>query len=273
MENLRLDLLGPVLWEYWYGTEEPSERDHERMDFLATYLRREFHSRKMQNRGQDPLSKTNWSSMAAPTSWVAHENQMKFHLHSDRGLSPGLFLDQRNNRDFVIRHSQGLRVLNLFAYTGGFSVAAALGGAKEVVTVDVSRDFLQWTRENFTLNELNPEKFEFFKQDVLLFLKGSIKRQRQFDLIICDPPTFGRSKDAVFSLEKDFVELVKGCEDSLAPGGTLIFSCNLERWSEEDLRKKMTKASRLNAIKGPSPCWDFEKPDQPRLMKTLLLRK
>jgi 23S rRNA (cytosine1962-C5)-methyltransferase len=87
------------------------------------------------------------------------------------------------------------------------------------------------------LNELDPSKHEFFKQDVEVFLKGSIKRGRKFDLIICDPPSFGRTKDGVFKLESAFSDLIKNCWESLSPHGEILFCSNLEKQAAKAFAK------------------------------------
>lgn len=272
-DDLRLDLLGPVLWGQWYNENDPSPRDLQRIEILATLLSRKFYLRKMPNRGKDPISKQEWSSPEAPSDWTALEGDMKFQFSNHRGISAGLFLDQRQNRQFVRENSNKKRVLNLFAYTCGFSVAAALGGATEVVSVDVSRDFLEWGKENFSLNNLSSEGYEFFKQDVMLFLRGALKRSRQFDLIICDPPSFGRSSDSVFSLERDFGDLVSLCEQLLSPGGYLLFCCNLEKWSSQVLERKFRQQTHLLVQPSPRRALDYERPDQNFAMKTALMQK
>jgi 23S rRNA (cytosine1962-C5)-methyltransferase len=270
--GLRWDALGPVLWGAWYREADPDSLDLQRFEFFATVVGKKFRVRKMLNRGQDPLSRIDWAGENCPESWVANEGQMKFHFHSQRGLSAGLFLDQRQNREFVLKNSRGLQVLNLFAYTCGFSVAAALGGAQQVASVDVSREFLDWGQENFSLNRLDPKSHEFFKQDSLLFLKGSIKRGRKFDLVICDPPSFGRNKDSVFSLEKNLEDLLDLCHQVMAPKATLLFSCNLEKWSQSELSKRVARHGKFKSLPTPEPAWDFESPGQTRLLKTLCLR-
>ncbi len=271
--ELRWEALGPVLWGAWYKDQDPSALDLERFEFLAHMIGKEFRVRKMLNRGKDPLSRVDWTSDNCPALWVAQEGQMKFHFESERGLSHGLFLDQRNNRDYIYHHAKNLRVLNLFAYTCGFSLAAALGGAKEVVSVDVSREFLDWGKQNFSLNELAPENYEFFKQDSILFLKGTARRKRQFDIIVCDPPSFARNKEGLFSLEKNLEELLRLCWEVLSDDGLLIFSCNLEKWTQEELEKRIQKMKAFKIVKGPPAVLDYEKAHESRLLKSVFLKK
>jgi 23S rRNA (cytosine1962-C5)-methyltransferase len=164
-----------------------------------------------------------------------------------------------------VRHnSKSKKVLNLFSYTGGLSVNAALGQASEVTTVDVSNKFLNWSRENFKLNSLNPEKYEFFCQDSILFLKGAVKRNRKWDLIICDPPSFGRSKDGVWKLEQNISELAVLLMSCLSLKGRILFTCNLEKLSRSDLLKlfcKNLKKYDYSTERVPMMNLDFEETD------------
>ena len=129
--------------------------------------------------------------------WVGSEHGLKFVFKSNQGWSPGLFLDQRANRNWVHQNSAGKTVLNLFCYTGGFSVAAAKGGAERVESVDTSAATLNWSKENFAANDIDVSQHGFFKSDAREFLKIAKKKERQFDTIICDPPSFARSKNYI----------------------------------------------------------------------------
>ncbi len=206
-----------------------------------------------------------FSSNDLPPQWVIQESKVKFELKSNQGLSTGLFLDQRENRKRILENSQGKRVANFFSYTCGFSVVAALGGAHEVVSVDTSTQSLDWGKYNFTLNDLNPNQFEFFVADTEFFLKSSLKRRRQFDTIILDPPTFSRHKHGVFSLKKNFPEVLELAFESLAPKGTMLVTVNDETLSEHDLscmiensvQKTIKKLVRIQVSRPP---YDFEFP-------------
>lgn len=191
----------------------------------------------MENRGAIP--KNDKTQLSSHENWVVQENGMSFSLRRDRGLSCGLFLDQRENRKFVFENSKDKNVLNLFAYTSGFSLAAALGGAKSVCTVDVSPTFIQWSKENFELNHLELNKYEFWVQESMLFMKACKKRNRRFDLIICDPPSLGRNKDQVFRIDKDWETLISLCESVLAKNGMILFSNNYEKWSYKTWYQKL----------------------------------
>lgn len=276
IDSYRIDQFGEVLWIYWYREEDPSAPDLQRFERLGNSLKKKIMIRKMLNRGDDPNSNPLWTVGEPAPRWVARENNVAYELRNDTGLSPGLFLDQRENRVWVQAHAKGKSVLNLFSYTGGFSVNAALGKALEVVTVDVSANFLEWGKSNFEINSLDPGKYEFWASDAVLFLKGCVRRKRRFDLIICDPPSFGRSKNGTFSISKNYEELLTSCLLCLNKNGLILFSTNYEKWTLADLRKNLGRLSSqfsLKILEAPRAGLDFELPDQEPLMKSILLRK
>src|SRR5690606_33061670 len=143
----------------------------------------------------------------------------------------------REQRSWVKMNSAGKMVLNLFAYTCGFSVAAALGGANSVHSVDLSKSYLAWGRENFKLNHVPQESHKFYARDCMEFLKHAERNNLHYDLIICDPPSFGRSGKRVFQIAKDLPELLRRVVSRLTPGGELLFSTNYEGWSSSQLQK------------------------------------
>lgn len=278
VDSYRIDQYGDYLWVYWYKDSDPDVQDLLRFEKLSKKHGKKILIRKMLNRGEDPNAQFLWAIGNTQPRWIAHENKVKYELRADTGLSPGLFLDQRENRLWVAEHAEDRRVLNLFSYTSGFSVVSALAGAQEVCTVDVSQNFIDWSKRNFELNGLNPEdeKYEFWVQDCLLFLKGTIRRKRKFNLIICDPPSFGRSKGGVFSISKNFDELMINAMYCLEKNGLLLFCTNYEKWTSGDLHLRLSKLKKEFSFKilpAPSQGLDFELPGQDPLMKSIVLRK
>ncbi|MGZ3774986.1 MAG: class I SAM-dependent methyltransferase [Bdellovibrio sp.] len=278
IDSYRIDQYGNYWWIYWYKESDPTAHDLSRFEKFAKIHGKKILVRKMLNRGEDPNAQILWEIGGTEARWIAKENDVKYELRSDTGLSPGLFLDQRENRLWVKAHAQDRRVLNLFSYTSGFSVVSALSGAQEVCTVDVSQNFIEWSKRNFELNGLNPnqENYEFWVQDCLLFLKGTVRRKRKFGLIICDPPSFGRSKNGVFSISKNLDELLINCMYCLEKNGLLLFCTNYEKWTSGDLHLRLNKLKKdfsFKILQGPPQGLDFELPDQEPLMKTILLRK
>lgn len=270
--DFRIDAFGEQLWVYNYQHPQGEillQKLFEEITPRPTFIR------EMQNRGQSPNSSDLVALYNAEPRWQATECDLHFELRADQGLSPGLFLDQRENRQWVKNNSREKRVLNLFAYTCGFSVAAATGGAKEVVSVDVSRNFIEWGKHNFSLNDLNPEKFEFWVADTFDYLKGAIKRGKSFDLIICDPPSFGRSKRGVFKINQDIESLVAMSFQLLVPGGKLLLCSNYEDWTANDLYLAAVHGLPKNSFsRGPHPLpgLDFLE-TQSQILKVIMLQK
>lgn len=162
------------------------------------------------------------------------ENGAKFSVNLHDYLDTGLFLDHRDTRFKVMQMSKHKRVLNLFAYTGSVSVFAALGGAKQVTTVDMSNTYLDWAKRNFQLNKIQG-RHPFIKADVTSWLKTagegeeSSREGEKYDLIFIDPPSFSNSKsmENTWDVQRDHVELLTDARKCLADNGTIIFSNNL----------------------------------------------
>ena len=151
-------------------------------------------------------------------------------------LDTGLFFDHRPLRSLVRQTAAGMSVLNLFCYTGSFSVYAAEGKARRVESVDLSNTYLSWARDNMTLNGFADEKkYVFTKSDVTAFLQRKQAERadgtNRYDRIILDPPTFSNSKSTQHTLDinRDWPNLVAGCLRLLAPRGILYFSTNSRR--------------------------------------------
>jgi 23S rRNA (cytosine1962-C5)-methyltransferase len=131
---------------------------------------------------------------APPRELIVEEHGVRFHADLYHGQKTGLFLDQRENRRYVESVANGATVLNLFGYTGGFSAYAVRGGATEVTTVDLAEEAVASAKENFRLNGFDPGGHDFVVADVFDYLKGAKDRARAFDVVVCDPPSFARSR-------------------------------------------------------------------------------
>ncbi len=162
---------------------------------------------------------------------VAHENGVAFQIRPDQGLATGLYLDQRSNRRWLLRQKPGLRVLNTFCYSAGFSIAAARAGAA-TVSVDIAEPALQWARDNFALNHLalqseNGERYhDLIRGDSLEWLGKFAKRGQLFDVIILDPPSHATHRGKRWTAVRDYPELVELACRCLAPGGRLLGCIN-----------------------------------------------
>jgi len=142
------------------------------------------------------------------------------------GLNVGLFLDMRDVRSWVRDAASGKTVLNLFAYTCAFGVAASLGQARRVVNLDLSRGYLAWGQRNYALNELEPKNEDFIYGDAFDWLGRFARRAQQFDVVIVDPPSFSSSRKQSFSVERDYARLVEAAARTVASGGMLLAATN-----------------------------------------------
>jgi 23S rRNA (cytosine1962-C5)-methyltransferase len=162
--------------------------------------------------------------------FIVAENGLSFLVNLSDYLDTGLFLDHRITRQMVRTISHQKRVLNLFCYTGSFSVYAAAGHASRVVSVDLSKTYLEWTERNMRLNFPLYCLHKTVHADVKQYLKNV--EAGSFDIIVMDPPTFSNSKrmDDILEIQRDHVVLVNDCMKILAPGGVLFFSTNFTKF-------------------------------------------
>ncbi len=239
-DRIRIDRFGHVCWFYCYQAPSPAELDAMEAFALAVNSPH-WCAQLMQQRGQDPHSRQQFHS-DMPDEWTAEEEGLRYYLRRNQSLSPGLFLDQRANRRWLRDQSTDRSVLNLFSYTGGFSLNAAFGGAHQVVSVDLSRSFLAWSRANFALNKIDAEHHEFWPSDTRYFLRGCARRGRQFDVVVCDPPSFGRSSNGIFRLEKDLSSLLQQIDKVLAQDGLMLLSNNYEGWDQRTFAQRVEDA-------------------------------
>ncbi len=144
---------------------------------------------------------------AAPSDLVISENGLRIHADLESGQKTGLFLDQRDNRQAFGRLAANREVLNLFAYTGGFSLTAALGGARRVTSVDLAHAAMQRAQDNFRLNGIEPAQHEFVVADCYDFLREAQLRERRFGLVVCDPPSLARNRTQLSSAKRAYVRL------------------------------------------------------------------
>ena len=227
---------------------------------------------------------------AATTGFEILENGVRYEMSFTEGYSVGLFLDQRDNRRrfltsqiaanfaFPQLPSANFQLLNCFAYTCGFSVAAAKAGVR-TTSLDLSKKYLEWGKRNFTLNGLDPAAHDFIYGDTFDWLRRLAKKGRAFDAIVLDPPTFSQSKEhGTFRADKDYGKLVTAALPVLKPGGVLLASTNAAEWPPEeflaDVEAAVHAAKRkvLQRHYVPQPP-DFPiSRDEPAYLKTVWLR-
>jgi 23S rRNA (cytosine1962-C5)-methyltransferase len=226
----------------------------------------------------------------APARFQILENGVRYEVSLAEGYSYGLFLDQRDNRRRLLRGHvaagfpfpdgglAGRELLNCFAYTGGFSVCAALSGAR-TTTLDLSRKYLDWARRNYELNGLDPAGHDFIYGDCFDWMRRLTKKSRRFDVVLLDPPTFSRSKESGdFRVESDYGRLVTLAAGLLAPAGLLFASTNAARLDPErflaDVRSGLGSAGRRVRAEHyvPQPP-DFPiSREEPAYLKTVWMR-
>ncbi len=201
-----------------------------------------------------------------PTWFTVQAKGIQLEVTLTEKQHTGLFLDQRDNRRWVFENSRGTRVANLFCFTSSFSVAAILGGAESVHSVDIAKSVLKWSEKNLALNNienLNANKRAFFYcDDVRQWLKRQENKivkdpSLKFDLIICDPPTFasGDKKHGVFDVEKEWAALVESCKKIANPNAQFLFSTNFQNTNISKLLKPLSLT--FKEVKIISPPIDF----------------
>jgi 23S rRNA (cytosine1962-C5)-methyltransferase len=188
--------------------------------------------------------------------FTVEESGMKFLVNLTDYLDTGLFLDHRITRGIVKEQCEGKRVLNLFCYTGSFSVYAAVGKAASVTSVDLSNTYLTWAEDNFAINLLKDKnRFLFMQADVKQHLKTLTPNS--FDLVIMDPPTFSNSKRMkdFLDIQRDYAEMLNDVLQATTDGGTVYFSTNYTKF---EMDVSAIKASEIKDITKATTPFDFE---------------
>lgn len=178
----------------------------------------------------------------APPEFVVEECGLRVAISLADGLSTGLFVDQRENRERLRAHMSGGRMLNLFCYTASFSVAAALAGA-QTVSVDLSGRALARARQNFAHNGLDVTSHAFFKEDAMKYLARAVRRGEQFDFIVLDPPSFATVGKGTFQVKGRYQEAARLCFQLLKPEGRLLAVTNHQKTSLAVFRRMLLQAA------------------------------
>lgn len=186
--------------------------------------------------------------------FIVHESGLKFIINLSDYLDTGLFLDHRITRQMVKELSAKKRILNLFCYTGSFSIYAAAGSADKIVSVDLSKTYLDWAERNMQLNFPEFSNHQLIHADVKQYLKSL--NTDSFDVIVMDPPTFSNSKrmEDFLDIQRDHAELINNCMHALGSGGILFFSTNFTKFL---LDEKNINASAIKDITKATTPFDF----------------
>ncbi len=201
---------------------------------------------------------------------TVRENALEFTVNLVDYIDTGLFLDHRRTREMIFESAAGKKVLNLFAYTGSFSVYAAAGGAAEVDTVDLSANYLKWAQQNMELNGFAGGKSRFIRSDAAAFLKEAGERKKRYGIIVLDPPTFSNSRrmDGTFDIQRDYAGMINRCTSLLERDGAIFFSTNYKKFHFDPGRLRGVRSRDITPLtididfsrkRKPHRCWVLEK--------------
>jgi len=250
-----------VIQEYAAPKSVPEEKARRRLNDIiqATLTVTEIEPDKLvlktrqKQKGEQQYNKLNSSRQR----FAVREYGVKCLVNLWDYLDTGLFLDHRLTRKMLGEMAAGKRFLNLFAYTGVATLHAAAGGAAETTTVDMSRTYLDWARDNLKLNRLDGPQHHFIQSDVLQWIDSA---SGEYDLIFIDPPTFSNSKrmEQSFDVQRDHVNLLSQLSKLMAPGGSIVFSNNKRKFKIDS--EVLAKAGlQVREITGPTLPKDFER--------------
>lgn len=174
---------------------------------------------------------------------IVKENGIRFAVYLNDGAMVGVFLDQRDVRKTIRdKYAKGKTVLNMFSYTGAFSVAAALGGAAKTTSVDLANRSLAKTIEQFSVNGIDHEAQDIIVEDVFKYFKYAVKKNMTFDLVVLDPPSFAKSKKHTFSAAKDYKDLLKEAIALTKQNGVIVASTNASNFDMKKFHSFIEKA-------------------------------
>lgn len=228
LPGLVIDIYGPtaVLQAHSVGMHVCRQQIAEALQaVMGTALRSIFYKSETTLPFKAELGQENGFLLGGDADDVAMENGLRFHIDWLRGQKTGFFVDQRDNRSLLEHYAHGRAVLNMFCYTGGFSVYAMRGGARLVHSVDSSAKAVDLVNANVELNFPGDTRHQAFAEDAFRFLQQM--PQDAYDLIILDPPAFAKHKDALRNALKGYTRLNLRAFEKMAPGGILFaFSCS-----------------------------------------------
>lgn len=245
--GLTVDRFAEVLVANVYGARQLSARQTAVLRGLADAVAARAIYVKYRPVQASTLSAAERAALAPAAPWwgtptpelTVRENGLRYLIRPGTGLSVGLFLDMRATRAWVRAQAAGRTVLNTFAYTCGFGVAAQAGGAARVVNLDVARAVLDWGRQNYALNGLAAAPTDFIFGEALDWLQRFARRRTTFDLVILDPPSFATTKRSRFSVSRDYAALVALAAPLVPPGGWLLACANAAELPERAFLKQV----------------------------------
>jgi len=209
------------------------------VDYKGIYQKKRFDAKGMYLKDEDFVC----GNKVLEEPIIVKENGIKFAIYLDDGAMVGVFLDQKDVRKSLRdNYVKGKTVLNTFSYTGAFSVASALGGAKKTTSVDLAKRSLSKTKEHFEINDIDSSKQSIVVEDVFDYFKYAIRKKLLFDVVVVDPPSFARSKKRVFSANKDYINLLKEIIQITSKNGLIVASTNSANFSMMNFHDFIKKA-------------------------------
>lgn len=199
--------------------------------------------RRARVRDGDPPRLEVLHGRSPPRDLIIAEHGLRMYVDLFLGQKTGLFLDHRENRRFLGQLCENKRVLNLFSYTGAFSLYAARAGASRVTSVDISEPAARAARSNFELNGLDPEPHEFLAEDVFEYLERARRAGTTFDVVICDPPSFANSREQLKNALRAYVRVNSAGLRVLEPGGMYAAASCTSQVSVEAFRGVLAEAA------------------------------
>jgi 23S rRNA (cytosine1962-C5)-methyltransferase len=242
LPGVTIDRYGDFAVVQWLSAGALAWRD-ELLDAIAATLRPRgiYEQRRLRPLGGSapPEPAVRARGDEAPVELVVGDGGCRFGVDVTAPLGVGLFPDMRLGWASVAARAADRRVLNLFSYTGAFSVHAAKAGAAEVVAVDTAAKAHARARRNYELSGLDPARLEAITGDAVKTLERFASRGRSFDIVICDPPTFSHGPAGQFSVARDLAQLAATCAGVLAPGGFLVFATNSTKVSAAEVDRAL----------------------------------
>lgn len=203
------------------------------------------------------FEKKRFKTTENPTQWVQGkqddyrvivENDVKYATYLNDGLMSGIFLDQRDVRQYIKEHVKNKTLLNTFSYTAAFSVAAAKGGVKQTVSVDVAKRSIDKSQEHFKLNNIDMATHQLYVMDVFDYFKYAQKKSLLFDWVILDPPSFARTKKRTFSVLQNYGELLQDAIKVTQLNGRIVVSTNASNFSKTAVKIMIDKAFKQQGV-------------------------
>ncbi len=248
--GLSLDVFGGT-YILWVSKEAPSDKN-----LIAQALNIDVSNLIVKKRTIQTRDLKYQKMAKSPCGFWIQEKGLKFWVDPCTYHDVGLFLDQRISRNLISSWSKGKKVLNLFCYTGSFSVYAGAGGAREVHSLDMNENYLTWAKKNWEANSLGKTLSRWLSRDALEYLRS--QTPQKYDMIILDPPTFssGKKMRESWDVQRDHVWALKKCFQLLEPGGMVYFSTNFSHFKPD---KSLVLSENFKELTKETRTFDFPK--------------